>query len=61
MGLTLGDPEGNLPRPVSTWQFHFKFDLFSENIVQSSINMLKQAGICFEKLHSDGIPHRLFA
>jgi len=27
LGITLSDEEGNLPHPVSTWQFNLKFDI----------------------------------
>jgi CCR4-NOT transcription complex subunit 7/8 len=27
IGLTIADEKGNVPYPVCTWQFNFKFDL----------------------------------
>lgn len=27
LGLTLADDNGNMPEPVSTWQFHFNFNV----------------------------------
>jgi hypothetical protein len=61
IGLTLADPSGSLPSRISTWQFHLEFDLSKENIVADSIKLLKEAGIDFHKLKSEGIPQRRFA
>jgi CCR4-NOT transcription complex subunit 7/8 len=61
VGFTLADPLGNLPARAATWQFHLEFDLQRESIVPESIQMLKKAGIDFERLRTNGIPHRRFA
>lgn len=61
VGFTLADPLGTLPTRAATWQFHLEFDLARESIVPESIQLLKQAGIDFERLRTHGIPHRRFA
>ena len=55
IGITLGDENGNLPSPVCTWQFNFKFDLSTDLQSIESINLLKQSGINFDKFQRDGI------
>lgn len=60
LGLTLTDPLGHFPAGMCTWQFNFQFDVNRENTVASSIEMLREAGIDFAKLKSDGIAERRF-
>ena len=55
VGITLSDSRGNLPSPVSTWQFNLKFDLSKEEYMPESIRMLQEAGIDFEALSNYGI------
>lgn len=50
LGITLSSPEGEFPKPIGTWQFNFKFDLTSEKWNKSSIDLLKNSGIDFDKL-----------
>lgn len=61
VGFTLADPLGRLPFRAATWQFHLEFDLQRESIVPESIQLLRQAGIDFDRLRTQGIPHRRFA
>lgn len=46
---------------MCTWQFHLQFDVSRENTVTSSIEMLRDAGIDFAQLNSNGIAERRFA
>jgi hypothetical protein len=61
VGFTLADPAGALPARTATWQFHLEFDLSRESLVPESIQLLREAGIDFDKLRTQGIPHRRFA
>lgn len=61
VGLTISDSEGNTPYPVCTWQFNFKFDITKEKIVDQSADLLKRAGVQFERLKSEGINYMDFA
>lgn len=47
IGLTIADEKGNVPYPVCTWQFNFKFDISKEKIVGQSHDLLKKAGVQF--------------
>lgn len=56
LGLTFADEHGNPPPNVpSTWQFNFRFDIQDEMYAHDSIELLKRAGIDFEKHREDGI------
>ena len=55
LGLTLSDEEGNLPLPVSTWQFNFDFNEEKEQKEASSFDLLLKSGIDFTLLKSHGI------
>ena len=55
IGITLGDLKGNLPKPINTWQFNFKFNLNSDIYNSKSIELLKSCNIDFNKLNIDGI------
>ena len=61
IGITLGDEEGKVPTPVCTWQFNFRFDISHDLQVADSIQLLKKAGIDFEKFNRDGIEVADFA
>ena len=63
LGITIMNEKGEYPReyPYHTWQFNLKFDKNIEKFHPSSINLLKQSGIDFEKLKKQGIDHHLFA
>jgi len=55
VGLTFSDADGNLPPGYCTFQFHFKFNLGSDTYAQDSINLLRAAGIDFERHDREGI------
>lgn len=59
--MTIADEQGNVPYPVCTWQFNFKFDLSKDKIVNQSLDLLKKAGVQFERLISEGIDFLDFA
>ena len=61
IGITLSDENGKLPQPVSTWQFNFIFDLDVENKATTSINLLQNCGIDFNRLKRQGIQPLYFA
>jgi len=61
VGITLANEQGDMPSPVNTWQFNFKFDLENDDHAKESINLLKEAGIDFEQLNSRGIHDLRFA
>jgi CCR4-NOT transcription complex subunit 7/8 len=61
LGITLADEEGNLPQPTHTWQFNFRFDLSRDNFNPESIEMLKAAGLDFDKHAALGIGHEQFS
>lgn len=54
LGLTFSDENGNLHERC-TWQFHFTFDLGNDIFAQDSIDLLRKAGVDFEKHQTDGI------
>ena len=55
IGITLGDGHGNFPKPYSTWQFNFKFNLDEDMYTTDAIELLQQSGIDFKKFNTDGI------
>lgn len=55
IGISLGDANGNVPKPCCGWQFNFKFDLSSDPHYQRAITLLQHSGINFEKFNKDGI------
>ena len=61
IGLTIADENGNIPTPVCTWQFNFKFDKDKDKIVEQSFELLIKAGVKFDRLITDGIDYSLFA
>ena len=63
LGITLTNEKGEYPKnyPYHTWQFNLEFDNSKEPSHPSSMNLLKQCGIDFEKLKKRGINHNLFA
>ena len=63
LGITIMNEKGEYPReyPYHTWQFNLKFDKNIEKFHPSSINLIRQSGIDFEKLKKQGIDHHLFA
>ena len=63
LGITLTNEKGEYPHnyPYHTWQFNLEFDKNIEPSHPSSINLLKQCGIDFDKLKKKGINHKIFA
>ena len=63
LGITIMNEKGEYPKnyPYHTWQFNLEFDKNVDKFHPSSINLLKQSGIDFEKLKKRGINHHLFA
>ena len=63
LGITLTNSKGEFPKnnKYHTWQFNFEFDKNTDRITQSSLNLLEQCGIDFNKLKKKGIKHKLFA
>ena len=63
LGITLTNSKGEYPKNYKyhTWQFNFEFDKKVDKITPSSLNLLEQCGIDFNKLKRKGIKHRLFA
>ena len=61
VGLTLKDQDGNLVGENSIWQFNFQFDLQADTYNRSSIELLKNSGLDFDKLKHYGIKHNEFA
>ena len=53
--------KGEYPQYASTWQFNIKFDQDKDEHSVDSLNMLKNAGIDFDKLRTRGIPYLTFA
>ena len=61
LGITLTNSKGEQPPNTTTWQFNLKFDFEKDPNSSESIKLLYNSGIDFNKLKTDGIPHRLFA
>jgi CCR4-NOT transcription complex subunit 7/8 len=63
LGITLKNEKGEYPKnyPYHTWQFNLEFDKNTEPSHPSSMNLLKQCGIDFDKLKKRGINHKIFA
>ena len=50
LGITLTNSKGEYPKyKYHTWQFNFEFDKNKDEIEQSSLNLLEQCGIDFNK------------
>lgn len=58
LGITLGDENMNIYH--KSWQFNFKFNLKDMRYQYSAIEMLKEAGIDFKTLESNGIQYHEF-
>ena len=62
LGITLTNSKGEYPKyKYHTWQFNFEFDKNKDEIEQSSLNLLEQCGIDFNKLKNKGIKHKIFS
>ena len=60
LGITLSNSKGEYPQPYHTWQFNFEFDYLKDTYSQSSLKLLMQSGLNFNKLKTDGINHKKF-
>jgi len=61
LGITLFDKNGKTPPGPCTWQFNFKYDVDVDKSLKQSINVLREAGINFEKHKTNGIDHHTFS
>ena len=63
LGITLTNEKGEFPKnyPYHTWQFNFEFDQNKDQYSPSSLNLLIECGIDFNKLKRRGIKHKVFA
>ena len=61
LGLTFYNEKGETPKPFSTYQFNFRFNINSDIFAPDSIQLLIQSGIDFDKLSKFGIRHNKFA
>ena len=57
----MADEKGRTPSPISTWQFNMHFDLNVDKHNTESIEMLRKAGLDFDKHAQDGINHQQFS
>ena len=55
IGITLGDGQGKFPKPYSTWQFNFKFNIEEDMYTTDAIELLQQSGIDFKRFNNEGI------
>ncbi|KAH0799743.1 CCR4-NOT transcription complex subunit 7 [Histomonas meleagridis] len=55
IGITLGNSKGEVPSPVCTWQFNFKFNIEKDPHFGRAITLLQQSGIDFSKFNEEGI------
>ncbi|KAF0296340.1 CCR4-NOT transcription complex subunit 7 [Amphibalanus amphitrite] len=61
LGITFFDEHGNMPHPITTWQFNFRFNLGEDMYAQDSIDLLQKSGIQFRKHDDEGIEPFEFA
>lgn len=61
IGLTLADEEGNYPQDVCTWQFNFRFSVADDMFAPDSLELLKTAGLDFQRHDEIGIDPNDFA
>ena len=61
LGLTFYNEKGETPKPYSTYQFNFRFNIERDMFAADSIQLLIKSGIDFEKLNKFGIKHAHFA
>ncbi|EJD45684.1 CAF1-domain-containing protein [Auricularia subglabra TFB-10046 SS5] len=61
IGLTLADEEGSYPQDVCTWQFNFRFSVADDMFAPDSLELLKTAGLDFQRHDEMGIDPNDFA
>ena len=60
IGITLSNFAGEFPKPDFIWQFNLRFDLDEDKHSLPSIQLLKHAGLDFDKFKVQGIPQHIF-
>ncbi|GMR48789.1 hypothetical protein PMAYCL1PPCAC_18984 [Pristionchus mayeri] len=60
VGFALVNDKGELPPSGDVWQFNFMFSLGEDMFSQESVDMLRVAGIDFDRLQTDGISTAVF-
>ncbi|CAJ0603215.1 unnamed protein product [Cylicocyclus nassatus] len=60
VGFALVDEKGELPPTGDVWQFNFHFSLTDDMYSQESVEMLRAAGIDFNRLQNEGISMDIF-
>ncbi|VDL68011.1 unnamed protein product [Nippostrongylus brasiliensis] len=60
VGFALVNEKGELPPTGDVWQFNFHFCLTDDMYSQESVEMLRAAGIDFNRLQSEGISMDIF-
>ena len=60
LGITLSNEKGEFPEPYRTWQFNFEFDYTKDKSSESSMHLLMNSGIDFNKMKKCGINHKKF-
>ena len=60
LGITLSNEKGEFPEPYRTWQFNFEFDYTKDKSSESSMHLLMNSGIDFNKIKKCGINHKKF-
>eukprot|EP00397_Hematodinium_sp_SG-2012_P026476 GEMP01027739.1.p1 GENE.GEMP01027739.1~~GEMP01027739.1.p1 ORF type:complete len:452 (+),score=66.49 GEMP01027739.1:172-1527(+) len=58
--LTFADSTGNLPKPVTTWQFNFSFNPYKDMYSQETITELRNCGVMMDWLQEQGIDPEIF-
>ena len=61
LGLTFFNEKGETPRPISTLQFNFRFNVERDMFAPDSVELLIRSGIDFAVLQKEGIEHAVFA
>ncbi|KAA6382528.1 MAG: putative CCR4-NOT transcription complex subunit 8 [Streblomastix strix] len=60
VGFSFGKKDGTTKDGTSTWQFNLQFDTNTDQYARSSLDMLLNAGLDFDKHRKDGIDPSLF-
>jgi CCR4-NOT transcription complex subunit 7/8 len=60
LGVAFENERGEHPDGCVSWQFNFKFNLQEDMYAQDSIDLLKDAGIDFERHENEGIDVQYF-
>lgn len=60
LGVAFENERGEQPEGIVSWQFNFKFSLLEDMYAQDSIDLLKEAGIDFQRHETEGIEVQYF-